>query len=159
MGRIILGLDPGTRQYGWGVVERVSGANKHVAHGVIKLPARLTTPAKLVAIRDEVLRVVLKYKPEAVGVETPFMQYANVIARLSEARGVSLLVAQDHALDIYQWPPAQMRARIGLKGNAKKTEVAALVRLELGLGGLPLEFDETDALALALACPETVIHD
>lgn len=145
----VLGLDPGTRRFGWGVIAREGTRMRHVAHGVIALGDG-PLAERLVALRLALLAIIETHRPSAAGVEGMFFHRdAQAAAKLGHARGIALLVCGEHALPVYEYAPARVKRTVAAYGRAEKAQVAAMVRALLGLATTPAS-DASDALAIAL---------
>jgi len=145
----VLGLDPGTRRFGWGVIAREGTRVKHVAHGVISLGDGPLAD-RLVRLRLELLAVVDAHGPAAAGVEGMFFHRdAQAAAKLGHARGVALLVCGERSLPVFEYAPARVKRTVAAYGRAEKAQVGAMVRALLGLAAVPAA-DAADALAIAL---------
>jgi crossover junction endodeoxyribonuclease RuvC len=154
-GTTVLGLDPGTRHFGWGVVRRVGTRLFHVAHGVVDLvPGRaggdIGLGTRLVAIESELVAIIERHKPEQASIESLFFaKDAQAAAKLGHARGVALLVCARAGLDSYEYAPARVKKTIAGAGRADKAQVAQMIRIVLGLSAVPRS-DAADALAIAV---------
>jgi len=147
---VVLGLDPGSRHFGWGVVRRAGTRLVHVAHGVIHPATDGAFAERLVAIEVELVRVLELYAPTHASVEGLFFgKDAGAAAKLGHARGVALLVCARAGLAVAEYPPARVKRTVAGSGRAEKTQVANMVRVLLGLRDLPLP-DAADALAVAV---------
>ncbi len=147
---IVLGLDPGTRHFGWGIVARRGSRLSHIAHGVIDTDVTAIIAERLVEIETALVEVVRAHAPDAAAVESLFFaKDAQAAAKLGHARGVALLVCARAGLPIAEYPPARVKRTVAGGGRAEKSQVAHMVRVLLGLGELPLP-DAADALAVAL---------
>jgi crossover junction endodeoxyribonuclease RuvC len=147
---IVLGLDPGTRHFGWGVVAKDGSRLSHVAHGVIDTDTTATIADRLVEIERALIDVVARHAPNAAAVEAIFFaKDAQAAAKLGHARGVALLVCARELLPIGEYPPARVKQTVAGGGRAEKAQVAAMVRVLLGLREVP-PADAADALAVAL---------
>jgi crossover junction endodeoxyribonuclease RuvC len=147
---IAVGVDPGTRHLGWGVVVRSGNRLKHVAHGVIDLDGRLPLATRLAHIETGFVRVLERYTPEVGSVETLFFHKdAQAAAKLGHARGVVLLSLARAGIDVAEYAPARVKRTIAGSGQADKRQVQLMVRMLLGLDELP-KTDAADALALAI---------
>jgi crossover junction endodeoxyribonuclease RuvC len=147
---IVLGLDPGTRHFGWGVVRRAGTRLVHVAHGIVHTDADLPIAERLVAIEEALAEVVRTHSPQAASVESIFYaKDAQAAAKLGHARGVALLVCARAGLSIAEYPPALVKRQVVGSGRAEKVQVARMVRVLLGLAQAP-PADAADALALAV---------
>jgi crossover junction endodeoxyribonuclease RuvC len=146
----ILGLDPGSRFFGWGVVQKVGTRVVHVAHGVIRAGTTAPLGDRLVLLERELDGVLEAHKPNAVSVETLFFaKDAQAAAKLGHARGVALLVCARQAVPIAEYAPALVKRTVAGGGRAGKLQVANMVRAMLGLRETP-QADAADALAIAL---------
>jgi len=146
----VLGIDPGSRFMGYGVVEDRAGKLVHVGHGVLKADASAPLSARLHVLFGQLDTAVLLYQPEVVAVEGVFtFKNARSALILGHARGVALLVAAQRGLTVQEYPPAQVKRAVGAGGSAGKDAVARMVRTLLGVGELP-RADASDALAVAI---------
>jgi crossover junction endodeoxyribonuclease RuvC len=149
-GLTVIGLDPGSRHFGWGVVTRAGTRMVYVAHGVIDPSLKGTFAERLVTIESELVRVIAAHTPSHASVEGLFFaKDAQAAAKLGHARGVALLVCARAGLEIAEYPPARVKLTVTGAGRAAKEQVAQMVRVILGLRELPAA-DAADALAVAL---------
>lgn len=147
---IVLGIDPGTRHLGWGVVRRDGTRPSHVAHGVIDTDVRASIAARLCQIERELCDIIDTHHPTAAAVESLFYaKDALAAAKLGHARGVALLVLARAGLPIAEYEPARIKKAVVGHGRADKHQVAMVVRTLLRLGATP-RTDAADALAVAL---------
>lgn len=148
---IVLGIDPGSRHFGWGVVAREGTRLRHVAHGVIFAERGAETFAdRLVTIERELLEVVGMHRPTHASIESLFFaKDAQAASKLGHARGVALLVCARSGLIIAEYAPALVKRAVAGGGRAEKAQVAQMVRVLLSLASPP-PADAADALALAL---------
>lgn len=146
----ILGLDPGLRTTGWGVVE-VDGARiRHVANGRIVPDAEAPLPARLVAIFDGLEEVLARHRPQSAAVEETFVN-ANPSStlRLGFARGVALLAPARLGIEVAEYATTAVKKSVVGVGRADKVQVQAMVQRLLP--GVRLDgADAADALAVAL---------
>jgi len=144
----VLGIDPGSRWTGWGVLEGKAGAVKQLGVGVV-VAGRGELSARLGAIATEVERLIEEWRPESVAVERAFVGKNSASAlRIGEVRGAVLATAGRAGLPVVDYPPATVKAAVTGYGVAEKGAVArAIAQL---LGGAPEAGDATDALAVAL---------
>jgi crossover junction endodeoxyribonuclease RuvC len=147
---IAVGVDPGTRRLGWGVVVRRGRDLCHVAHGVIALDARESLGQRLRQLDLELGRVLEAHRPNVGSVETLFFHKdAQAAAKLGHARGVVLLSLARAGIEIAEYAPARVKRTIAGHGQADKRQVATMIRALLRLDHLPA-LDASDALALAV---------
>lgn len=148
---LALGIDPGTRHLGWGLVVRQGSRVAHVAHGVLDLDATQPLATRLVCVDSELTRIVAEHRPAVAAVESLFFHKdAQAAAKLGHARGVVLLVLARAGVAIAEYAPARVKRTIAGHGRAEKRQIALLMRATLGLASLPRP-DAADALAIAVA--------
>jgi crossover junction endodeoxyribonuclease RuvC len=146
----VLGIDPGSRRTGWGVVRLEGTRLIHVGAGTISVSEKLPLAKRLHVIHRELQKVIAEHQPEAVAVEEIFFaKYANAALKLGHARGVVLLVAAQSEIAVHEYPPAIVKRTIVGRGAADKVQVGRLVTVLLGLA-TPPEEDAADALAVAI---------
>lgn len=147
---IVLGIDPGTRKLGWGVVVRTGSRLRHSAHGVIETNSDEPLAARLADIERELSIVIDRFRPNVGSVETLFFHKdAQAAAKLGHARGVVLLCLARAGVEVAEYAPARVKRTVAGGGQADKRQVGMLVRATLGLDELPPS-DASDALALAI---------
>lgn len=147
---VVLGIDPGTRHLGWGVV-RVSGNRlTHIAHGVLHAADKLELGQRLLLLEQGLLEVIDQHEPTVGSVETLFFHKdAQAAAKLGHARGMVLLSLQRRNVAIAEYQPARVKSMVTGRGRAEKSQVAQMIRILLNLKEVPEE-DAADALALAV---------
>ena len=147
---IALGIDPGTRHLGWGVVRSEANQLRHVAHGVIDASPTLSLAQRLALLDTALHEVIARYKPAVGSVETLFFHKdAQAAAKLGHARGVVLLGLARANVEVAEYAPAHVKRVITGKGNADKRQMALMIRALLALDEEPRS-DAADALALAV---------
>jgi len=146
----VLGLDPGTRNFGWGVVRRSGTRLTHVAHGVVAVADEGSLGERLIAIEAALAAVIADLAPMEASIESLFFaKDAQAAAKLGHARGVGLLVCARAGLATFEYPPARVKRTVAGAGRAEKAQVAQMVRILLGLSTTP-PADAADALAIAV---------
>lgn len=148
----ILGIDPGTRVAGYGVLELSARGPRYRASGTIRPSRADATPGgRLRALRDGLRRVFRMHRPDVVALETPFVgRNVRAALRIGEARGVILLTASEEGVPVHEYAPAEVKRSVVGHGGASKPQVASLVQVWLGLPSPPRSTDAADALGLAL---------
>ena len=146
----VLGIDPGTAALGYGIVERTGGRLREVDHGCLSTSADLPLPERLLAIHTLVDELIALHEPDVVGVERLFFS-RNVQTALGvgQARGVVLLAAAQHGIEVREATPSEVKIAITGYGAADKEQVARMVQLVLGMSERPRPDDAADALAIA----------
>ena len=145
----VIGIDPGLRRTGWGVVDVDEGRVRHVANGVcVSEGAELA--ARLVSLYAALTRVIRAHRPHAAAIEQTFVNKdAAGTLKLGQARGIALLVPARAGLTVAEYAPNAVKKTVVGVGHAEKRQVAHMVRLQLP--GVELAGpDAADALAIAL---------
>lgn len=146
----ILGLDPGLRQTGWGVIDVQDNRLSHVANGVVRSVDGHPLSDRLVAIHDGLADVIRTYGPaEAAAEETFVNRNPASTLKLGQARGVSLLVAARAGLAVAEYAPNLVKKAVVGGGHAGKEQVQAMVGVLLP-GAAVAGADAADALAVAI---------
>ncbi len=147
----ILGLDPGSRHTGFGLIDRQGSRLKPIAQGRISLPGSSPLPERLVHLCRELRGVIERFEPEAAVLETLFRGVnPRSLIVLAQARGALLAALATADLEIHELTPAEIKSAVAGNGRADKQQVARMVRLILGLGDQRLTPDASDALAVAI---------
>jgi crossover junction endodeoxyribonuclease RuvC len=147
----VLGIDPGTRHLGWGVLERVGTKIRHLAHGVIDTDAKASLEHRLVAIDDALIEVIATYAPAQAAVEAIFFaKDAQAASKLGHARGVVLLRLARARVPSFEYAPTRVKRAVVGAGQASKEQVQRVMTTLLGLAEAP-RLDASDALANAFA--------
>jgi len=146
----ILGVDPGTINLGYGVVDGKEEMHM-VDCGVIKLPSRLSMEERLRSLYSELTKIIVKYKPSEVAIEEPFigLNVRSAFA-IGRAQAIAILAAVNQGLPVYYYSPAKIKQQITSYGQSDKLQVQEMVRVQLGLTELPQPNDAADALAVAM---------
>jgi crossover junction endodeoxyribonuclease RuvC len=146
---LILGIDPGSRRTGYGVINVVGSRLEHVTHGCILLPGD-HLPDRLKLIFEGVLGVIEGYRPQFVAIEQVFLaKNAASALKLGQARGAAITAAVASDLPVAEYSARQIKLAVVGTGAAQKAQVQHMIRLLLGLDQSPQE-DAADALATAV---------
>ncbi len=147
----ILGIDPGLAIVGWGVIEYQNARFRTIAYGSVKTPTGIPTEERLRDIFDGLNQLIEKYRPDAIAVEELFFD-KNITTgiRVAEARGVILLAAVRHGVEIFEYTPPQVKQAVAGYGKADKKQVITMVTMLLSLPAPPKPDDTADALAIAI---------
>ena len=145
----ILGIDPGSRVTGFGVIDVEGQRLVYVASGCIRT-ARGGLAQRLQVIYEGVTELVATYRPEETVIENVFMQHnAAAALKLGQARGAAICALAGGGLPVHEYTPAQIKQAVVGKGNAEKAQVQHMVQALLGLPAAP-QADAADALAGAI---------
>ncbi len=146
----ILGLDPGSRFCGYGVVDETAGELRYVECGVLTAPEGRPMEYRLGEIARGLRDVILELAPACVAVEDVFVhQNPRSALALAQARGMVLAVVGLQGLEVASYQPSIVKKAVSGTGRADKTQVARMVQALVGLRSLP-RADATDALAVAI---------
>ncbi len=150
--KIILGIDPGIADTGFGVIENNNrGGFKCITYGSIKTKAGLKLERRLELLYLELDSIIKKYKPKLVSVEELFFcNNAKTALIVGQARGVIMLTAQLNKVPIVEYTPLQIKQAVSTYGKADKKQVQQMVKLILNLKEIPKPDDAADALAAAI---------
>jgi crossover junction endodeoxyribonuclease RuvC len=152
----ILGLDPGSRVCGYGVIDDVGGQLRYVECGVLTAPQHRAMESRLGEIARGLREVIAELSPTVVAVEDVFVhQNPRSALALAQARGMVLAVIGLAGLTVSSYPPAIVKKAVAGSGNAGKEQVARMVRVLIGLRSLP-RLDASDALAVAITHGRTL---
>ena len=146
----ILGVDPGTINLGYGVVDGEEEMHM-VDCGVINLPSRVPMEDRLHFFYDELSKIIAKHEPNEVAIEEPFIGH-NVRSAfaIGRAQAIAILAAVNQGLPIFYYSPAKIKQQITSYGQSDKQQVQEMVGIQLGLSELPQPSDAADALAVAM---------
>lgn len=146
----IIGLDPGLRRTGWGIVESDGNRLRHVAHGTVVSRAEDDLAARLVDLHDGLIAVLRAHQPHVAAVEHTFVNKDPVSTlKLGQARAISLLVPAQAGLAVAEYAPNQIKKSVVGVGHAEKAQILHMVKVLLPQCGDPAP-DEADALAIAI---------
>lgn len=145
----IIGIDPGLRNLGWGVIDSDGPRISHVANGILHGEGR-DLAARLLALFDSLSDVIARFAPETAAVEQTFVNRDGAgTLKLGQARGVAMLTAARAGMTVGEYAPNQVKKTVVGVGHADKRQVEHMVRLQLP--GVEIAgHDAADALAIAL---------
>ncbi len=148
---IVLGIDPGLANTGYGVVQRRSGRLVALDGGCVRTPAGASPERRLAAIHAAVTALIARHAPEAVALEALYFgQNVRSALAVGQARGVVLLAAGQEGLACHDYTPQQVKGAVCGSGRAGKGQVQRMVQALLGLTELPRPDHAADALAVAI---------
>lgn len=147
---LILGIDPGSRYTGYGLIESAANKNKHVLHGRIDA-TKGSMPERLMTIFDGLRQLIREYAPDEVAIEETFVNRVNAGSALilGQARGVAICAAAEAKLPVAEYAATQVKLAIAGNGRAEKQQLQHMVKILLNLKGV-MAADASDALAVAL---------
>lgn len=152
----ILGIDPGSRICGYGVIDERGGELSYVECGVLTAPEGRPMEQRLGEIARGLREVIGELAPAVVAIEDVFShQNVRSALALAQARGMALAVVGLAGLSVASYPPASVKKAVSGSGRADKDQIARMVQALIGLRSLP-RADATDALAVAIAHGQAV---
>jgi crossover junction endodeoxyribonuclease RuvC len=147
---LIIGVDPGSTATGYGIIRKESSRSTHVASGVIRLSGAQDHPKRLAKIFRDLEGVVKEHAPAIMVVESLFLgENTQSLMKLSQVRGVVLLLGELYGMDIYEYSPMEIKRGLTGYGKADKQQMIFMVGNLLRVPGLKSP-DQADALAMAL---------
>lgn len=150
----ILGIDPGSRITGFGIIDVEGDRIQYVTSGCVRMQDE-ALPERLKIIYEGVRDIVDLHKPQVMAIEQVFMKInVNTALKLGQARGAAICASVMQSLPVYEYTPAQIKQAMTGKGNAAKAQVQHMVVALLKLKGAP-QADAADALACALCHSHT----
>jgi crossover junction endodeoxyribonuclease RuvC len=145
----IVGIDPGIRVTGFGIIEK-SEKLSVLSYGTITPPVQKSMAEKLKYLYSDTMKIIGKYKPDLLAIESTFYQ-KNVKSALilGQAKGSILLAAANSNIPCKEFAPRKVKLAVVGNGAAKKEQVQYMIQRILKLDTLPKSFDVSDALAIA----------
>lgn len=149
--QVILGIDPGLANTGWGVIRACGNKMTCVAYGCVSTPAHHELSARLFKVYDQIRAVIHKYQPTSVGIETVwFGDNATSAFATGQARGAALVACAERSLSVGEFSPSQIKSAITGTGSAEKHQIQYMVKQHLNLKDIPRPDHAADALAAAI---------
>ncbi|WP_299285463.1 crossover junction endodeoxyribonuclease RuvC [uncultured Mucilaginibacter sp.] len=149
--RIILGIDPGTKVMGYGLVKENGQKLELLSLGVVKMEHLDDHMLKLQRIFEKTVNLIDNYHPDCLAIEAPFYgKNIQVMLKLGRAQGVAMAAALSRNVEITEYSPRKIKQSITGNGNASKEQVAAMLQNLLKFNETPDFLDATDGLAVAV---------
>jgi len=149
--RIILGIDPGTKVMGYGLVKETGQKLELLSLGVVKMDHLNDHMLKLQRIFEKTVNLIENYQPDCLAIEAPFYgKNIQVMLKLGRAQGGAMAAALSKNVDITEYSPRKIKQSITGNGNASKEQVAAMLQNLLKFNETPDFLDATDGLAVAV---------
>jgi crossover junction endodeoxyribonuclease RuvC len=147
---IVLGIDPGSRITGYGIVEKAGNRLVHIDNGAIFTDSATDFPGRLKQIFDGLLEIIAQYHPTEVAVENIFFSTnAQSALKLGQARGAAIVAAVHAGLPVAEYSALQVKQAVVGQGRAEKAQVQKMLKALLGLPEIA-QADASDALAVAI---------
>jgi len=154
---VILGIDPGLADTGFGLIEKEKSKLRLIDYGCIKTQAKLPPEVRLKQIDKSVNKLIKKYRPDIIGVEKLFFcKNVKTALAVGQARGVIILAAGKNQLQLIEFTPLQIKQALTGYGKADKNQIQQMVKVILNLKQIPKPDDAADALAVAVCCANSI---
>jgi len=152
---VILGVDPGSRLTGFGLVRAEAGRVRYLASGCIRLDPAAAMPQRLAQIFRDMSQIIAEHVPDELAIEQVFLaRSAGSALKLGQARGVAIVAAAQRGIPVFEYSPTRIKQSVVGTGRAEKEQVQHMVRALLSLPAAP-QADAADALAVALCHAHT----
>jgi crossover junction endodeoxyribonuclease RuvC len=149
--KIILGIDPGTRFLGYGLIKITKEKVTILQYGVLNLTKYTTQGAKFLKIHERVLGIIEEFLPDEIAIESPFFgKNVQSMLKLGRVQGMVMSLAFSKGIPISEYEPKKIKQSVTGNGNSSKEQVAKMVEI---IGNIKLDaklFDATDALGIAI---------
>lgn len=149
---LVMGIDPGIAITGYSFVRPGrQGSGKAVAYGCIRTPAKTEMAERLLLLYNEMVELIDEFKPKVVAIEQLFFNRNTTTAFIvAQARGVVILAAAQHGVQVAEYTPLQVKQAVVGYGRAEKKQVQHMVKALLNLAAAPKPDDVADALAISI---------
>ena len=152
---LILGIDPGSRKTGFGIINALGDRHEYVTSGVIRLPTEQLLPERIKVLIDSIDEIIRLHCPQQVAVEQVFMaKNAGSALKLGQARGAAIAACVAQNVEVAEYSARQIKQSVVGTGAADKEQVQHMVKVLLKLPAMPQE-DAADALAAAICHAHT----
>ncbi len=146
----IIGIDPGLRATGWGIIETQGSHIRHIANGTIKTTDSHALPLRLLKLNQELAKIITQHSPHGAAIEKTFVNSnAASSLKLSHARGVLMVTLAQADLIAEEYDPTKIKKAIVGNGRADKSQISAMLAILLPQA-TPDSADAADALAIAI---------
>lgn len=146
----ILGIDPGTVNFGYGIIREENGDYEYISSGVLKVSNSKPLKDRLKFIYNGLEEIIRQYKPDVAVIEKIFFAKGiKATLGLGYSRGIALLVIANHDIPLYEYSTLEVKKAIVGYGRAEKNQVSEMVKFLLSLNRRP-PHDSSDALALCI---------
>ena len=153
---IILGIDPGTKITGYGIIQKENKKIFPLDFGCIRPPYSMDLNSRYLVIFEGIEKLIAKYSPTVVAIETQFIKTdpkignAQSALKLGMARGCAIIAAKKNNLPVFEYAPRKAKLSIVGVGSASKHQIQKMVAMQLNINNQKIPEDAADALAIAL---------
>ena len=149
--KIILGIDPGTRYLGYGLLRITNDKVTVLQYGVLNLTKYTTQGAKFLKIHERVLGIIEEFLPDEIAIESPFFgKNVQSMLKLGRVQGMVMSLAFSKSIPIAEYEPKKIKQSVTGNGNASKEQVAKMVEIIANIKLDAKLHDATDALGIAI---------
>jgi len=149
--KAIIGIDPGLKSTGFGIIKYKDKNSNHVSHGVIKTDSNLDMGMRLVQIYRGIEKIIDKYNPEEAGIEDIFFaKNLKSAIPVAQAKGVIMFLLAEKGIKTYSYTPLEVKRAVTGNGRATKYQIQEIIRIILHLPNIPRPDHAADALAVAI---------
>lgn len=154
---IILGIDPGLADTGYGIIEQAGNVLKCFGYGIIKTKKGKKLSERLGEICQQITKIIKKYQPDYLAIEEIyFCKNVKTALLVGQAKGAILLTGENLKLKILEYTPLQVKLAVTSYGRADKNQIQQLVKVLLQLKEVPQSNHAADALAVAICCAHSI---
>ncbi len=147
----VLGIDPGTLNLGYGIVDEEHGEVTMIDCGVVTVSSKIPVEQRLCTLHKKICEIIMNYQPGEVAIEEPFVAgNARSALAIGRAQAIAILAAADKDLPVFRYLPAQVKQLVTGYGGGSKEQVKEMVKIQLGLSQHLRSNDAADALAIAI---------
>lgn len=147
---LILGIDPGSRKTGFGIINVIGNRHDYISSGVIRLPVAEELPVRIKVLISALAEIIQLHSPQQVAIEQVFMaNNAGSALKLGQARGAAIAACVAQHLEVSEYSARQIKQAVVGSGAANKDQVQQMVKTLLRLPTIPQE-DAADALGAAI---------
>lgn len=157
---IIIGVDPGSRATGFGLIDTSGGDERALVSGTLRLDGSDAHPDRLKKIYDHILALIDEHEPEELAIEMPvYGQNPQSMLKLGRAQAAAMMAGLNRSLPVAQYTPKEVKKSVTGNGNAAKKQVRFMVESILSASDPDVSHDAADALAIALCHCNRDAHD
>jgi crossover junction endodeoxyribonuclease RuvC len=149
--KIILGIDPGLKNIGYGLIKSHNSKCCYISHDAFTTNSDLEIGDRLLEIYNKIIEIIHINKPDEAGVESLFFaRNIKTAIPVAQARGVIMLALAKEGVKIFEYTPLTIKQSVAGNGRAEKSQIQEVVRIILGLKNIPKPNHAADALAVAI---------
>ena len=151
----VLGIDPGTIHLGYGLIEESDGDLVARDYGSLDFKSSLPVEERLYQVHSHLMNMIGMFRPDEIAIEEPFMgqgqsRFVGPAFAVGQAQAAVLIASVSQGVPVFRYPPAQIKSSVADHGAASKEQMLTMVSITLNLNEIPLSYDASDALAIAL---------